>query len=85
MIVRGAGAIGSTAAYALALAARQAPDGQFSAYMTTAYATIEDTRPTAQNLFAGLNWVAAAIDAAKKPIEKKPAGAGAAGAPPPSG
>jgi len=61
MVVRGAGAIGSTAAYALALATRQAPDSQFAAYMTTAYATIEDTRPTAQNLFAGLNWVASAI------------------------
>jgi S-methyl-5-thioribose-1-phosphate isomerase len=64
MVVRGAGAIGSTAGYALALATRQAPDADFGAYMSAAFATIRDTRPTAQNLFAGLDWVQAAIDSA---------------------
>jgi methylthioribose-1-phosphate isomerase len=64
MIVRGAGAIGSTAAYGLALAARQAPDKDFTEYMQAAYLTLQDTRPTAQNLFTGLEFVSAAIEKA---------------------
>ena len=64
MVVRGAGAIGATAGYALALAARQAPDGQFDRYIADAVSTLENTRPTAQNLFAGLSHVGAAIEAA---------------------
>ena len=61
MVVRGAGAIGSTAAYGLALAARQAPDNSFNDYIKSAYIKLENTRPTAQNLFTGLEWVEAAI------------------------
>ena len=64
MVVRGAGAIGATAAYGLALATRQAPNSDFMSYMKKAYTTIEDTRPTAQNLFAGLETVWRAIQAA---------------------
>jgi len=51
MIVRGAGAIGGTAGYAVAQAALSAPDAGFHEYMADAVNFIEDTRPTAQNLF----------------------------------
>jgi len=61
MVVRGAGAIGATGAFGLALACREAPDGAFDAYVAAARATLADTRPTAQNLFAGLDRVAAAV------------------------
>jgi methylthioribose-1-phosphate isomerase len=61
MVVRGAGAIGATGAYGLALAAREAPNSDFDAYLAAAHATLADTRPTAQNLFAGLDCVADAI------------------------
>ena len=64
MVVRGAGAIGATGAFGLALACRQAPDASFREYVRAARATLADTRPTAQNLFAGLDRVQAAIDAA---------------------
>jgi len=55
MVVRGAPAIGVTAAYGLAIAARQAvgsPD--FSAFMEEAYSVFAATRPTAVNLFWGI-------------------------------
>ncbi len=64
MVVRGAGAIGAAGAYGLALATRQAPDGDFDAYVSEAKQHLADTRPTAQNLFTGLEHVAAAIAAA---------------------
>jgi methylthioribose-1-phosphate isomerase len=66
MIVRGAGAIGATGAYAMALAARQAPDGHqdFESYLRDASATLSATRPTAQNLFVGIQRVEQAISAA---------------------
>ncbi len=64
MVVRGAGAIGAAGAYGLALAARQAPNGDFDAYLAQAHRTLADTRPTAQNLFYGLGRVLAAAQAA---------------------
>ncbi len=64
MIVRGAGAIGATGAYGMALAARQAPDMAFESYMKDAAATLAATRPTAQNLFGGIRAVEAAVEAA---------------------
>ena len=64
MLVRGAGAIGATGAYGMALAARQAPDNNFEQYMKTAAATLAGTRPTAQNLFVGIRRVQEAIDMA---------------------
>jgi methylthioribose-1-phosphate isomerase len=63
MIVRGAGAIGATGAYGVALAARQAPDRGFNEFMAKACAVLADTRPTAQNLFAGIDFVGKAIEA----------------------
>ncbi len=63
MVVRGAGAIGATAAYGLAQAALLAPDSTFAANIAAASALLAATRPTAQNLFAGLAVVQAAITA----------------------
>lgn len=51
MGVRGAGAIGAAAAYAMAQAALEAPDQGYEDYLSTARKEIESTRPTARNLF----------------------------------
>jgi methylthioribose-1-phosphate isomerase len=54
MVVRGAPAIGVTAAFGIALAARELahdPPDQFSSGLERAYSTFESTRPTAVNLF----------------------------------
>jgi methylthioribose-1-phosphate isomerase len=61
MIVRGAGAIGATGAFGIAQAAMEAPDDAFHAYMRDAAHTMSNTRPTAQNLFYGIQIVMAAI------------------------
>jgi len=61
MVVRGAGAIGATAGYAMALATRQAPDADFAPFVSEAAAVLAATRPTAQNLFAGITAVETAI------------------------
>lgn len=64
MIVRGAGAIGATGAAGMAQAALEAPDSDFDAYIRTAADTLRNTRPTAQNLFYGIDTVLGAIRAA---------------------
>ena len=64
MIVRGAGAIGATGAYGMAQAALEAPDNDFHRYIEHAANTMSNTRPTAQNLFYGINTVLKAIAAA---------------------
>lgn len=64
MIVRGAGAIGATGAAGMAQAALEAPDDGFEAYIAKAADTLRDTRPTAQNLFFGIDTVLAAIQGA---------------------
>ena len=51
MIVRGAGAIGAAAGFAMAQAVLEAPGGGFLKYIKKARSRIEATRPTAQNLF----------------------------------
>ncbi|MBJ95448.1 MAG: S-methyl-5-thioribose-1-phosphate isomerase [Rickettsiales bacterium] len=61
MVVRGAGAIGATGAYGLAIAARQAPNQGFMSFIDEAESVLSNTRPTAQNLFAGLSRVRKAI------------------------
>lgn len=56
MVVRGAPAIGVTAAYAAVLAAREyAGAADFAAKMTQAKRTLADSRPTAVNLFWALD------------------------------
>lgn len=51
MVVRGAGAIGAAAGYAMAQACLQAPKSDYQAFITRAKSAIEATRPTARNLF----------------------------------
>ncbi len=63
MIVRGAGAIGGTAGYAMAQAALSAPEDGFHNYLAEAASFVQDTRPTAQNLFYAVRRVLRAIEA----------------------
>ena len=62
MTVRGAGAIGATGALGVAQAAVEAPDASFHAYVAEAANFLRSTRPTAQNLFAGIDFVLKAIE-----------------------
>ena len=57
MIVRGAGAIGAAAAYGMAQAALEANKDNYAEYIKNAAETIKNTRPTAQNLFTGVNFI----------------------------
>ena len=57
MIVRGAGAIGAAAAYGVAQAALEANKDNYVQYIKNAAETIKHTRPTAQNLFTGVNFI----------------------------
>jgi len=74
MIVRGAGAIGVTAGYAMAQAFLESTATNVDGYVTTAKKEIEATRPTARNLFyavervynAGIINPAAALKEAEK-------------------
>lgn len=52
MIVRGAGAIGAAAGFAMAQAALEANEADYLNYIQQARHDIEATRPTARNLFA---------------------------------
>ena len=51
MSVRGAGALGAMAGFAMALAFQEAPDDLFRDFVSIARSEIEATRPTARNLF----------------------------------
>jgi methylthioribose-1-phosphate isomerase len=51
MIIRGAGAIGAAAGYAMAQACLEAPSGREEFFLANARREIESTRPTARNLF----------------------------------
>ena len=78
MIVRGAGAIGAAAGFAMAQAFQRAPVSGFLPYVEKAKADIENTRPTARNLFyaveivfeAGLQSISKAVDAAQAIADK---------------
>jgi methylthioribose-1-phosphate isomerase len=62
MVVRGAGAIGAAAGYAMAQVALEAPEGTgFMEYVMQGAETLRHTRPTAQNLFYAIDKVLAAI------------------------
>ena len=63
MVVRGAGAIGATGAYAIAQAALEAPEKGFHAWLAEAATFVAETRPTAQNLFYGIGAVMKAVEA----------------------
>ncbi|NCS72914.1 MAG: S-methyl-5-thioribose-1-phosphate isomerase [Nitrospirae bacterium CG18_big_fil_WC_8_21_14_2_50_70_55] len=64
MWVRGAGAIGATAGYAMAQAALLAEGHGWRAQIAAAAEQVRATRPTAQNLFFAVARVAAAISTA---------------------
>jgi len=73
MIVRGAGAIGATAAYGMAQVVLEAPDtGRFLEFILGGAQTLANTRPTAQNLFYAMERVLSAarqattVDEARK-------------------
>lgn len=57
MIVRGAGAIGAAAGFAMAQAFNEAPENGFWEFVVQAREEIKATRPTAQNLFYAVNRV----------------------------
>ena len=57
MTVRGAGAIGATAGFAMAQAFLEAPEKDFDSYIEQATKTLRNTRPTAQNLFYAIKRV----------------------------
>ena len=57
MTVRGAGAIGAAAGFAMAQAFLQAPDKNREEYLRIAKEEIENTRPTARNLFYAVDRV----------------------------
>jgi len=65
MTVRGAPAIGAAAAYAMAQAFAEAPAADPWPYAREARARIEATRPTARDLFAGVEHVWAAAESAE--------------------
>jgi methylthioribose-1-phosphate isomerase len=62
MVVRGAGAIGATAGFAMAQAALQAPEDGFHQHIADAANVVRKARPTAQNLFYAVDRVLAAIE-----------------------
>lgn len=57
MNVRGAGAIGALAGFAMAQAAMEAPEAEYPIFLSHAKAAIEATRPTARNLFHAVDLV----------------------------
>ncbi|MFO7897063.1 MAG: S-methyl-5-thioribose-1-phosphate isomerase [Candidatus Cloacimonadales bacterium] len=67
MLVRGAGAIGSAGGFALAQAFLAAPQVDWLRYIQKAKSEIEQTRPTAQNLFYATNRVYEQALASKDP------------------
>ncbi len=74
MAVRGAGAIGAAAGFALAQAFLEAPQKSgklFWGYVKKAKAEIEASRPTAQNLFYATNRVFNAAKKTESPVEAK--------------
>ena len=67
MNVRGAGAIGSAAGFALAQAFLEAPKATFWFYINKAKEDIEATRPTAKNLFYATKRVMSAAQMSNNP------------------
>ncbi len=71
MIVRGAGAIGAAAGFAMAQAARKAPESGYLDYITDASIMIKNCRPTAYNLFYAVEKVFAAALEGKEQAEEE--------------
>jgi len=68
MIVRGAGAIGATAGFAMAQGFMEAPADKIFEYAGKARADIGATRPTAQNLFYAIDRVFSAAKSSADPV-----------------
>jgi len=73
MAIRGAGAIGAAAGYAMAQAALEAPDDTMRAFVEQAAQVICSTRPTAHDLFYAVERVREAIGAAPTPAQARQA------------
>ena len=73
MAVRGAGAIGAAAGFAMAQGVCEAPEANFRSSIEDAARTIRSTRPTAQDLFAAVERVRAAALAAGTPSQVREA------------
>ncbi|MFH1236840.1 MAG: S-methyl-5-thioribose-1-phosphate isomerase [Candidatus Aenigmatarchaeota archaeon] len=71
MVVRGAPAIGATAAFAMALGVASAPRKNFDARIAQTAKKIKGARPTAYDLFHGVDFILDAIANAKSPEQKK--------------
>ena len=65
MMIRGAGAIGAIAGFAMAQAALEAPEHEYLPFLQKAKTEIESTRPTARNLFYAVDKVFAAALASR--------------------
>jgi S-methyl-5-thioribose-1-phosphate isomerase len=73
MAIRGAGAIGAAAGYAMAQAALEAPDDTIRGFVEQAAKVICSTRPTAHDLFYAVSAVREAIGAAPTPAQARQA------------
>ncbi|MBI4354649.1 MAG: S-methyl-5-thioribose-1-phosphate isomerase [Candidatus Omnitrophica bacterium] len=71
MLVRGAGAIGASAGYAMAQAVLEAPEAAFASFLEQAASLIRATRPTAHDLFYAVEGVLQAIRHAKDPAQAR--------------
>jgi S-methyl-5-thioribose-1-phosphate isomerase len=69
MLVRGAGAIGSAAGFAMSQAFLEAPEKRFWEFVKKAKKEIEATRPTAQNLFYAIEQVFQKAKTSNNPVE----------------
>jgi S-methyl-5-thioribose-1-phosphate isomerase len=69
MQIRGAGAIGAAAGYALAQAFKAAPENGFWQFVEKAKSEIEATRPTARNLFYATEKVYCAAKQSDNPVK----------------
>jgi len=78
MVVRGAGAIGATAGFGMAQVTLEAPSADWRGYLERGAATLQATRPTAQNLFYAVRRVLKVALAAETSAEAQEAAVGEA-------
>ncbi len=71
MHVRGAGLIGAAAGFGMYLAALQAPDSSFDAYISDAAKNFDASRPTARNLMWAVERILQTIGQYRDPKEKR--------------
>lgn len=71
MVVRGAPAIGATAAYGIVQACLEAPEDKFDPYVKNVANTLRKTRPTAYNLFWAIDRILKVVSKGKNISEKK--------------